>query len=178
MLRDAGASPQGASLREAIVTQVDRKSHLMTDEAGVYTKTGEEFAGHSTVTRSDARLHLRHITKREAPQSASILLETLGQDEGFLRPSSHAMKISHHSRGDAAQIVEEKCQLIRQQKGESVEARLMGVPPRNEPQRRPPERQFLKRQHAEDPVRRLSNWRIVEAVDQSARPRSRTHPLA
>jgi transposase-like protein len=40
------------TLREAIVTQVDRKSHLMTDEAGVYTKTGEEFAGHSTVNHS------------------------------------------------------------------------------------------------------------------------------
>jgi hypothetical protein len=36
----------------AIVTQVDRKSHLMTDEAPVYTKTGEEFAGHSTVNHS------------------------------------------------------------------------------------------------------------------------------
>jgi hypothetical protein len=40
------------TLREAIVTQVDRKSHLMTDEAGIYTKTGDEFAGHSTVNHS------------------------------------------------------------------------------------------------------------------------------
>jgi transposase-like protein len=40
------------TLREAIVTQVDRKSHLMTDEAKFYTKTGEEFAGHSTVNHS------------------------------------------------------------------------------------------------------------------------------
>jgi transposase-like protein len=40
------------TLRDAIVTQVDRKSHLMTDEAAVYTKTGEEFAGHSTVNHS------------------------------------------------------------------------------------------------------------------------------
>ena len=45
------------------------------------------------------------------------------------------MKISYYSRGDAAQIVEEMRQLIRQQKGESVEARLMGVPRRNEPAR-------------------------------------------
>lgn len=40
------------TLRAAIVTQVDRKSHLMTDEAATYTKTGEEFAGHSTVNHS------------------------------------------------------------------------------------------------------------------------------
>jgi hypothetical protein len=59
MLRDAGASPQGAPLREAIVTQVDRKSHLMTDEAGIYTKTGEEFAGHSTVNHSIEE-YIRH----------------------------------------------------------------------------------------------------------------------
>src|SRR5260221_2732793 len=36
------------TLRDAIVTQVDRKSHLMTDEAAVYTKLAGEFAGHST----------------------------------------------------------------------------------------------------------------------------------
>jgi transposase-like protein len=40
------------TLREAIVTQVDRKSYMMTDEAAVYTKTGEEFAGHGTVNHS------------------------------------------------------------------------------------------------------------------------------
>src|SRR5260221_8056139 len=40
------------TLREAIVTQVDRKSYMMTDEAKVYTKTGEEFAGHGTVNHS------------------------------------------------------------------------------------------------------------------------------
>ena len=40
------------TLRNAIVTQVDRKSHLMTDEAPVYTKTGEEFSGHGTVNHS------------------------------------------------------------------------------------------------------------------------------
>src|SRR6266851_9049278 len=40
------------TLRDAIVTQVDRKSHLMTDEAKVYMKTGQEFAGHGTVNHS------------------------------------------------------------------------------------------------------------------------------
>ena len=34
-----------AKLREAIVTQADRKSHLMTDEAGIYEKIGREFWG-------------------------------------------------------------------------------------------------------------------------------------
>jgi transposase-like protein len=40
------------TLREAIVTQADRKSYLMTDEAAVYAKLGQEFAGHGTVNHS------------------------------------------------------------------------------------------------------------------------------
>ncbi|HVB82916.1 MAG TPA: IS1595 family transposase [Candidatus Binataceae bacterium] len=40
------------TLGNAIVTQADRKSYLMTDEAAVYTKLGEEFAGHGTVNHS------------------------------------------------------------------------------------------------------------------------------
>jgi hypothetical protein len=47
------------TLRNAIVTQVDRKSYLMTDEAPVYTKTGEEFSGHGTVNHS-ANEYVRH----------------------------------------------------------------------------------------------------------------------
>jgi transposase-like protein len=42
----------GKTLRDAIVTQVDRASYLMTDEAPTYTKTGGEFAGHGTVNHS------------------------------------------------------------------------------------------------------------------------------
>lgn len=40
------------TLRNAIVTQADRASYLMTDDAAAYTKTGEEFAGHGTVNHS------------------------------------------------------------------------------------------------------------------------------
>ncbi len=40
------------TLREAIVTQADRKSYLMTDEAAVYEKLGREFSGHGTVNHS------------------------------------------------------------------------------------------------------------------------------
>src|SRR6185312_3527134 len=40
------------TLRETIVTQADRKSYLMTDEATVYDKLGREFAGHGTVNHS------------------------------------------------------------------------------------------------------------------------------
>jgi transposase-like protein len=40
------------TLREAIVTQADRKSYLMTDEALVYEKLGQEFSGHGTVNHS------------------------------------------------------------------------------------------------------------------------------
>ena len=40
------------TLRPVLVTQIDRKSYLMTDEAGVYTAVGREFAGHGTVNHS------------------------------------------------------------------------------------------------------------------------------
>jgi len=40
------------TLRPLIVTNVDRRSHLMTDESVVYTSVGREFAGHTTVIHS------------------------------------------------------------------------------------------------------------------------------
>jgi transposase-like protein len=46
------ADVTAATLRNAIVTQADRKSHLMTDEAGAYVAVGKEFAGHSSVNHS------------------------------------------------------------------------------------------------------------------------------
>ncbi len=42
----------GRTLRSAIVTQVDRASYLMTDEAAVYQHMGPEFMGHGTVNHS------------------------------------------------------------------------------------------------------------------------------
>jgi transposase-like protein len=46
------ANVDSKTLREAIVTQANRKSHLMTDEAMVYARLGREFADHSTVNHS------------------------------------------------------------------------------------------------------------------------------
>jgi transposase-like protein len=46
------ANVTAKTLREAIVTQADRRSFLMTDEAAVYTKLGDEFSGHATVNHS------------------------------------------------------------------------------------------------------------------------------
>jgi transposase-like protein len=43
------ANVTSATLREKIVTTVDRRSKLMTDELGSYTSIGKEFAGHDTV---------------------------------------------------------------------------------------------------------------------------------
>jgi transposase-like protein len=40
------------SVRDILVKNVSRKSILHTDESRVYTETGKEFAGHSTVTHS------------------------------------------------------------------------------------------------------------------------------
>lgn len=46
------ANVNAKHLRGLIVTNVDRASHLMTDESMVYTRVGREFAGHSTVVHS------------------------------------------------------------------------------------------------------------------------------
>lgn len=46
------ANVNAKTLRPLIVTNVDRKSHLMTDEAPVYTRVGREFSGHSVVNHS------------------------------------------------------------------------------------------------------------------------------
>ena len=40
------------TLRPILVTQVDRKSYLMTDESTVYMNVGKEFDGHGTVNHS------------------------------------------------------------------------------------------------------------------------------
>jgi transposase-like protein len=40
------------NLETILFTQMDRKSYLMTDEAGVYKAIGREFAGHGTVNHS------------------------------------------------------------------------------------------------------------------------------
>jgi transposase-like protein len=46
------ANVRAATLREKIVTTVNRKSHLMTDELASYDKVGKEFANHDTVNHS------------------------------------------------------------------------------------------------------------------------------
>jgi transposase-like protein len=46
------ANVTAKDLRGLIVTNVDRASHLMTDESHVYTAVGREFNGHSTVNHS------------------------------------------------------------------------------------------------------------------------------
>lgn len=45
-------SVSSKTLRDAIVTQTDRASYLMTDEAAQYVKIGKEFAGHGSVNHS------------------------------------------------------------------------------------------------------------------------------
>src|ERR1700730_6891404 len=46
------ANVKAKTLREKIVTTVNRKSHLMTDELASYEKIGKEFANHGTVNHS------------------------------------------------------------------------------------------------------------------------------
>jgi hypothetical protein len=46
------ANVSAKTLREKIVTTVDGKSYLMTDELASYEKVGREFSGHETVNHS------------------------------------------------------------------------------------------------------------------------------
>ena len=46
------ANVTAKEVRELVVTKIDRASHLMTDEAGIYVRMGREFAGHSKVNHS------------------------------------------------------------------------------------------------------------------------------
>jgi ISXO2-like transposase domain len=46
------ANVKAKTLREKIVTTVNRKAHLMTDELASYEKIGKEFANHDTVNHS------------------------------------------------------------------------------------------------------------------------------
>jgi transposase-like protein len=41
-----------ATVRQIVVTNISRESRLHTDESGIYTKTGREFAAHETVIHS------------------------------------------------------------------------------------------------------------------------------
>lgn len=53
------ANVNAKHLRGLVVTNVDRASHLMTDEAPVYTRVGREFNGHSVVNHS-AKEYVTH----------------------------------------------------------------------------------------------------------------------
>lgn len=46
------ANVTAENVRGLVVTNIDRASYLMTDESGVYTRMGKEFAGHGTVNHS------------------------------------------------------------------------------------------------------------------------------
>lgn len=46
------ANVNAKTLRPLIVVNVDRASHLMTDESPIYTRVGREFAGHTAVIHS------------------------------------------------------------------------------------------------------------------------------
>lgn len=47
-----GADVTANSVRQHLVTSVDRASYLMTDESMVYVKVSKEFSGHSSVNHS------------------------------------------------------------------------------------------------------------------------------
>jgi transposase-like protein len=74
------ANVDSKTLREAIVTQAGRKSHLMTDEAMVYARLGREFADHSTVNHSaDEYVRGEHHTNTVEPLFALLKRAVYGQ---------------------------------------------------------------------------------------------------
>ena len=46
------ANVNAKDVRALVVTNIDRASHLMTDESPIYTRMGREFNGHSSVNHS------------------------------------------------------------------------------------------------------------------------------
>lgn len=46
------ANVNAKDVRALVVTNIDRASHLMTDESAIYERMGKEFNGHSTVNHS------------------------------------------------------------------------------------------------------------------------------
>ena len=69
------ANVKAKTLREAIVTNVDRKSFLMTDEAPHYVGVGREFALHGSVNHSQneydrARWNTNTAESRFSPDEA------------------------------------------------------------------------------------------------------------
>jgi transposase-like protein len=49
------ANVNAKDVRALVVTNIDRASHLMTDESPIYTRMGREFNGHSTVNHSTSQ---------------------------------------------------------------------------------------------------------------------------
>ena len=62
-------------VREALVTNVDRKSTLVTDESSLYTKVGKEFAGHETMIHSGREYVNKNGYTTNNVEASQILLE-------------------------------------------------------------------------------------------------------
>src|SRR5207249_1628798 len=61
------------NLREVLFEQIDRKSHLMTDEATRYWNLGKEFAEHSSVNHSRKEYARGNVTTNTVEGYFSIL---------------------------------------------------------------------------------------------------------
>ena len=66
------ANVNAKTLRPLVVTNIDRRSHLMTDESMVYTRAGREFAGHSTVIHSAKSMFGRAASLTRTPPKTSF----------------------------------------------------------------------------------------------------------
>ncbi|WP_430444878.1 IS1595 family transposase [Sphingorhabdus contaminans] len=71
------ANVTAKSLRALIVTNVDRKAHLMTDESPMYKAVGREMRAHTTVVHSKAQYDLPPSGWSEI----NVILDTEGKDE-------------------------------------------------------------------------------------------------
>lgn len=67
------ADVTGATLRPLMKANINAKSRLMTDEAAVYTKIGNDYASHETVNHSKEEYARDDVTTNSAESSFSLL---------------------------------------------------------------------------------------------------------
>ena len=86
------ASVTAKTVREIIVTNVSRKSALMTDEANFYPRVGEEFATHHAVDH----------TRRNTPSATSdAATRSINVSENFYSIFKRGITGTYHSISEA-----------------------------------------------------------------------------
>jgi len=78
----------GATITKLLKEHVDEEAHLHTDESGVYTKVGHDFASHETVN---------HSVEQYARTAENGVRVTTNTAEGFFGNSKRSIDGTHHN---------------------------------------------------------------------------------